>query len=209
MKRVIMVAVLFAGFALAILSLTGSPGQAQGRRDGGSQVPGPGPSPGGDNGLGNNEAKRIQKGLEIAPVPLNFRGKDRNLVGLGSYIVNAQAACNDCHTCPSYAPGHNPFEGGDGQINSVNYLAGGVPFGPNIVSANITPDETGKPAGLTFEEYLQLIRTGEDPDEPGEKLQVMPWPIFRNMNDHDILAIYTYLSAIPHAEPGQCGGPGQ
>ena len=97
---------------------------------------------------------------------------------------------------------------GDGQINATNYLAGGVPFGP-IISANITPDANGKPAGLDFEEYLELIRTGHDPDDPDEILQVMPWPIFRNMTDHDILAIYTYLSSIPHAEPGACTGPGQ
>lgn len=155
-----------------------------------------------------DENKRIKIGLDIAPVPLNFRKKDKDLVGLGSYIVNAQAACADCHSCPTYAPGHNPFQGGDGQINATNYLAGGVPFGP-IISANITPDETGRPAGLTFEEYLQLIRTGHDPDDPDEILQVMPWPIFRNMSDHDILAIYTYLTAIPHAEPGVCSGPGQ
>lgn len=154
------------------------------------------------------EKKRILKGLEIAPVPLNFRERDRDLVGLGSYIVNAQAACADCHTCPTYSPGHNPFQGGDGKINAKNYLAGGVPFGP-VVSANITPDASGKPAGLDFDEYLELIRTGHDPDQPNEILQVMPWPIFRNMNDRDILAIYTYLSSIPHAEPGACSGPGQ
>jgi hypothetical protein len=164
----------------------------------------------GDNagGLGLDELKRVQRGFEIAPVPLDLRLKDRNLVGLGSYIVNAQAACGDCHTCPTYEPGHNPFQGGDGAINTTNYLAGGVPFGP-IISADITPDGTRKPAGLTFEEYLQLIRTGHDPDEPEEVLQVMPWPIFRNMTDRDILAIYTYLTAIPHAEPGSCTGPGQ
>lgn len=155
------------------------------------------------------EKKRIKIGLDIAPVPLNLNNKDEDLVGLGSYIVNAQAACADCHTCPTYAPGHNPFQGGDGQINTTNYLAGGVPFGPGIVSANITPDASGKPAGLDFEEYLQLIRTGRDPDDPDEILQVMPWPIFRNMSDHDILAIYTYLTAIPHAEPGNCTGAGQ
>jgi hypothetical protein len=154
------------------------------------------------------EKKRIQKGLAIAPVPLDFRNRDRDLVGLGSYIVNAQAACADCHSCPTYAPGHNPFTGGDGQINATNYLAGGVAFGP-IISANITPDASGKPAGLDFDEYLELIRTGHDPDDPDEILQVMPWPIFRNMNDRDILAIYTYLTAIPHAEPGTCSGPGQ
>ena len=166
-------------------------------------------STGQNNDTGSKaEKKRVQIGLAIAPVNLNFRNRDRDLVGLGSYIVNAQAACADCHSCPTYAPGHNPFQGGDGQINATNYLAGGVPFGP-IISANITPDADGKPAGLDFDEYLELIRTGHDPDEPGEILQVMPWPIFRNMTDRDILAIYTYLSSIPHAEPGTCAGPGQ
>jgi hypothetical protein len=208
MKRMIMIAVLFSGFALAMLPSATLRTQAQIQRGGLDQATRPNPTPVPGNPP-DPDAQRIQQGLAIAPVPLDFNGRDRNLIGLGSYIVNAQAACNDCHTCPSYAPGHNPFEGGDGQINSLNYLAGGVAFGPGIVSANITPDETGKPAGLTFEQYLHLVRTGEDPDDPDEKLQVMPWPIFRNMTERDIRAIYTYLSAIPHAEPGQCSGPGQ
>ena len=41
---------------------------------------------------------RVRVGFEIAPVPLDVRGKDRALVGLGSYFVNAVASCNDCHT---------------------------------------------------------------------------------------------------------------
>src|SRR4051794_4815650 len=36
-------------------------------------------------------------GLSIAPVSLDLRGKNHELVGLGSYIVNAQGGCNDCH----------------------------------------------------------------------------------------------------------------
>ncbi len=75
----------------------------------------------------------VQTGFRIVPpnIKLNLKGKDIKLVGLGSYIVNAQGGCNDCHTCPSYAPGHNPFPppvgvSGDGQINSANYMAGGV-----------------------------------------------------------------------------------
>jgi hypothetical protein len=28
-------------------------------------------------------------------------------------------------------------------------------------------------------------------------LQVMQWPIFQNMTDRDLLAIYSYLSALP------------
>jgi hypothetical protein len=46
------------------------------------------------------EQVRIQRGFEITPVPLNLGGKDRNLVGLGSYIVNT-SGCIDCHTWES------------------------------------------------------------------------------------------------------------
>lgn len=34
---------------------------------------------------------RIEQGFAIAPVPLNLEGKNRALVGLGSYIVNDRA----------------------------------------------------------------------------------------------------------------------
>ena len=148
---------------------------------------------------GDPETERIIRGFQIAPVHLNLRGKDRNMVGLGSYIVNAQSACSDCHTNPQFTPGHDPYLGEPAQINTARYLAGGRSFGP-VISANITPDEDGKPAGLTFPEFRNLIRTGHDPDDPDEILQVMPWPYFRNMNDHELKAIYAYLSAIPHVD---------
>jgi hypothetical protein len=31
----------------------------------------------------------------------------------------------------------------------------------------------------------------------GALLQIMPWPTFQNMDDHDLRAMYEYLSAIP------------
>ena len=34
----------------------------------------------------------------------------------------------------------------------------------------------------------------------GALLQIMPWPIHRNMTKHDLRAIYEYLSAIPCIE---------
>ena len=153
-----------------------------------------------------HEDSRVRRGFEIAPVPLDLHGKSRSMVGLGSYIVNAQAACVDCHSCPTYA--NSPFDDGEGEFNAKNYLAGGVSFGPEIVSANITPDEDGKPHGLDLDEFIEILRTGAEEDEPGHFLQVMPWPIFRNMTRRDLRAIYEYLSAIPHAEPGDCAGPG-
>lgn len=154
---------------------------------------------------------RVQRGFAITPVKLTFKRKDRDLVGLGSYIVNAQGGCNDCHTCPSYVPGHNPHAGGDGAINAKNYLAGGTPFGPALRSANLTPDpENGLPErGNTFEEFRSLIQTGHDPDPPPHILQVMPWPVYRNMLNIDLRAIYAFLKAIPPADPGVCMTAGE
>jgi hypothetical protein len=146
-------------------------------------------------------ANEVKIGFEIAPVPLNLKHKDRDLVGLGSYIVNAQGGCNDCHTYPNYKDGGNPFFGEPEQINTDHYMAGGRPFGP-VVSRNITPTlTTGRPADLTADEFRELMRTGHDPDNPSYVFQVMPWPIYGKMTDHDLRAIYEYLSAIPHAEP--------
>jgi hypothetical protein len=150
---------------------------------------------------------KIRRGFEIAPVPLNLEHRNRALVGYGSYIVNAQSGCSDCHSCPTYAPGHNPYVGQDTKFNAPTYLAGGVPFGP-FISKNITPDATGKPHGLTFDQFRDAIRTGVDPDDGGI-LQVMPWPFYHNMTDGDLRAVYEYLSAVPHAEPGTCSGAGQ
>jgi hypothetical protein len=82
-------------------------------------------------------------------------------------------------------------------------------FGP-FVSRNLTPDEYGRPAGLTLEELIEVIRTGEDedhlpphvPSEENDLLQVMPWPVYQGMTDRDLRAIYEYLSAIPSLEGG-------
>lgn len=154
-------------------------------------------------GSGDPEADRILRGFQISPVKVTLRNRDRNLVGLGSYLVNAVGGCNDCHTNPSYLPGHDPFMGQPKQVNSAHYLAGGQQFGP-FTSANITPDENGHPAGLTLAQFKNVIRTGHDPDPAahGALLQVMPWPTYQNMTDNDLRAIYEYLRSIPHAEPG-------
>jgi hypothetical protein len=153
-----------------------------------------------DNDWFGVEQRRIAEGFKIAPVPLNLIRKDPQLVGLGSYLVNAAGGCNDCHTNPNFAPGGNPFLGQKKKINTTNYLGGGMAFGP-FVSRNLTP-ENGLPAGHTFAEFKQILRTGKDFDNPGQLLQVMPWPGYQDLSDHDIRAIYEYLRAIPPAPPG-------
>jgi hypothetical protein len=150
-----------------------------------------------NGGPDNGENSRIQIGYEIAPVKLDVTGLNPALVGLGSYIVNAQSSCSECHTWPNFAPGGNPFLGQPEQINTADYLGGGRPFPGGIVSRNLTPDPvTGLPAGLTLDQFMNVIHTGNDP-EGGDLLQIMPWPTFRNMRDRDLEAIYEYLSAVP------------
>ena len=219
-----------------------------------------------DNG-NDNEASLIRIGFAIAPVPLNLEGKNRDLVGLGSFIVNAQADCNGCHTAGgppnfNYANNANPYflnQPLGTKTDPTTYLAGGTPFGqavpssasvggfpggsipssyppdgypidpttgfpyagPVIISRNLTPDKNGRPeGGRTLAEFKEILRNGTDLDKihptcqsdtdrnialgicvpppvDGSKLQVMPWPIFHNMTDHQIEAIYEYLSAIP------------
>ena len=166
---------------------------------------------------------RVRQGFRIAPVPLNLVRKNRALVGLGSYIVNGVGDCNGCHSAgpqTEFTPTGNPylltpaFDGHE-KINPATYLGGGNDFGPfpaptssvHIVSRNLTPDKTGLPlGGDTFLEFRNIIRTGVDPDHlhptlappfNGALLQIMPWPVYRNMTDRDLRAIYEYLSAIP------------
>ena len=150
--------------------------------------------------------RQVKIGFKIAPVPLNLQDKSEVLVGLGSYLVNAVGGCNDCHTNPSFAANGNPFMGQPKKINVAGYLAGGQQFGPGIVSRNLTP-ENGLPAGRTFAQFKQILRTGIDLDKAtpqyGPLLQVMPWPDYQSMSNRDILAIYTYLSAIPAITPAE------
>jgi hypothetical protein len=71
------------------------------------------------SGADDDTESRIQRGFEIAPVPLN-REKKRALVGLGSYLVNAASSCNDCPDAGSktqFATGGNPFFGQSKKIN--------------------------------------------------------------------------------------------
>ena len=109
--------------------------------------------------------------------------------------------------------------------NVKHFLAGGRCFG-FFMSRNITPDDSGKPRGLTEAEFIQVMRQGKDvscsegrnppsyggvPDpvcstpegrgagvsfNPGV-LQTMPWPTYHSMTDTDLKAIYAYLSALP------------
>lgn len=147
-----------------------------------------------------------QLGLQLAPLPLNMRGKSRGVVGYGSYLVNALGECNGCHAVNDYMPGGNPFLGQPAVIDTNAYLRGGRFFGI-ATSASLRPDPTtGLPGNMTYAQFVAAMRHGTDPENPAELLQVMPWPTYRNMADAELNSIYQYLSALPPAPPWNGGG---
>jgi hypothetical protein len=157
----------------------------------------------GRGGSPDNLSREARIGLSITPLPLHLQGKDHELVGLGSYIVNSQGGCNDCHNNGmQYLLGGNPFLGQPKQIDLDGFLRGGaVVFG--VTAPNLLP-ELGTtpplPAGRTYQQFVSEMRTGINPDT-GKLLQVMPWPDFQAMTEQDLRAIYEYLSALPAVPP--------
>src|SRR5580700_10837603 len=160
-----------------------------------------------------------------------------NLAGLGSnplygnpYLdppeqpLNGQLQANTnadtTHGIVTYTPTGVPIY----QYN--HFLAGGRCFG-FFMSRNLTPDDSGKPRGLTEAEFMQVMRQGKDvscdPNRPNPPtyggvvdpvcstpeglgagvsfnpgvLQTMSWPTYHSMTDTDLKAIYAYLSALP------------
>ncbi len=137
-----------------------------------------------DHSASDDETQMIQIGIKVAPVFLNTVGKDPDLVGLGSYIVNVLSDCNGCHTKdPATAflptgnpyllmPPHGPFSGIK-KTNTATYLGGGNDFGEfpspgaiHIFSRNLTPDKSGRAeGGHTLSEFMHIMRTGVDLDK--------------------------------------------
>jgi mono/diheme cytochrome c family protein len=119
-------------------------------------------------------------------------------VGRGSYLVNAIADCNGCHTAPQ--GGLIPMTV---DVNTAAYLAGGVDIGSffglgPVFSRNLTPDpDTG--LFLTEEQFIQAMRFGADFRRPqGKSLRVEPhFPTALRLTLDDLKAIYAYLRVIP------------
>jgi mono/diheme cytochrome c family protein len=175
----------------------------------------PGPFPPLADGDTMNDPNNAQRGLLIpqffssGPAATTFASQfnatvarltpdEQAQVGRGSYLVNAMAACNDCHTAP--AGGLIPMTV---DVNTVAYLAGGVDIGSflgvgPVFSRNLTPDpSTG--LFLTEEQFIQALRFGADfRRPPGSTLRVPPhFPAEYRLTLDDLKAVYAYLRAIP------------
>jgi len=133
-------------------------------------------------GLPGTGKSTIARGAELAPVPLNMKGLNPALVREGSYIVNAQGGCNDCHTA-GYAPS-------GGQVPETQWLLGdstvgfrgpwGTTYAPNLrrVAAKMNEDE--------WVRYVKDLKTRPP----------MPWFTLKQWLEIDLRALYRYIRQI-------------
>jgi mono/diheme cytochrome c family protein len=134
----------------------------------------------------------------------------------GKYLVTI-AVCNDCHT---------PFKMGDnGPEPDMSRMLSGHPAdmtlppppqaaGPWLVSgaatftawsgpwgisytANLTPDKETGLGTWTAQQFMDTIRNGRVQGHGRQLLPPMPWPVYRNMTDSDLRAVFAYLQTIP------------
>ena len=94
------------------------------------------------------------------------------------------ADCGGCHTS-WYTPKNPGLYGGGNPVKR-----GAV----TTLSSNITSDDSGM-AHYDAAFFREVMRTGK---AKGRELNgVMPWVVFRNLNDDDLDALFAYLRALP------------
>lgn len=140
---------------------------------------------------------------------------DKELVKRGEYLVTT-SACHDCHS-PKIMGAHGltldpdrilsghpqdeklpPIQTySDEWIMFNGGLTGFVgPWGISY-AANLTPDDTGT-GSWSFEQFKTAIRKGKFKGLEGSRdlLPPMPWEMYRNFTDDDLIAIFAYLQSI-------------
>jgi mono/diheme cytochrome c family protein len=138
-------------------------------------------------------------------------------VARGKYLVTI-AGCNDCHTPWKAGPkgaepdmsrmlsGHPEslamppapdLPQGPWRVTAAaTNTAWSGPWGVSF-TANLTPDpETGL-GKWTLRNFVDTIRSGRHMGRGRQILPPMPIPMYRQMTDDDLEAIYTYLRTIP------------
>ncbi len=137
------------------------------------------------------------------------------LIKRGQYLTTI-GACHDCHSPKIMTPqGPEPdpsrLLSGHPQGTKIPTIKGNEDWilfsqdltafvGPWGVSyaANLTPDDTGT-GNWTFEQFKTALRKGKYKglENGRDLLPPMPWQMYRNFTDEDMLAIFTYLRSLP------------
>ena len=137
----------------------------------------------------------------------------------GKYLVTT-SGCHDCHT--PWKLGANGLPEPDMSRALSGHPAGvKLPAPPKLsdawnfagsatftafyggwgisYAANLTPDQNTGTGIWTEENFVQALRTGKHMGVASSReiLPPMPWPVYGQMNDADLKAIYAYLRTVP------------
>jgi mono/diheme cytochrome c family protein len=137
----------------------------------------------------------------------------------GKYLVT-MAGCHDCHSpkvfdsgVPEPDPkrllsGHPASEKVPavppgllapnrwGAIANNQFTAWAGPWGVSF-TANLTPDTATGLGSWTEEMFMKAIRSGKHQGEGRPILPPMPWPMYSQMTDEDLRAVFAYLRTLP------------
>lgn len=142
---------------------------------------------------------------------------DAASVERGRYLVSI-AGCHDCHTpfkavANGFEPDMSRALSGHPQdlviatpaqvpqdpwlmVAANTNTAYSGPWGVSF-TANLTPDmETGL-GRWTVRNFVDTIRSGRHMGRGRQILPPMPYPVYRNMTDEDLAAVFRYLQTLP------------
>jgi mono/diheme cytochrome c family protein/cytochrome c5 len=124
---------------------------------------------------------RMARKVQVHVQPIVYK-TDPAVLQRGRYLYTSRG-CVDCH-------------GADGGGRSFVQDAGGLHIrGPNISSATRTAVAAYKP-----EDWVRAIRHGVSPS--GRPLMVMPSEDYNRFTDSDLVALVSYVRALPPAQGG-------
>lgn len=137
-------------------------------------------------------------------------------VARGKYIVST-SACHDCHTPWKVGPngpepdmsralsGHPqdlvmppaptppmPWVMTMGATNTAWAGPWGISY-----TANLTSDAETGIGKWSLRNFKDTIRTGRHFGRGRALLPPMPWPVYRNLTDEDLEAVFAYLQSVP------------
>jgi hypothetical protein len=135
----------------------------------------------------------------------------------GEYLVSV-LGCHDCHTPLKMGPtgpepdmsrmlsGHPetisvskpparleaPWFMAASETNTAHAGPWGIAY-----TANLTPDRNTGLGIWTEDMFMRAIRTGKHMGVSRPINPPMPWPVYRNLTDDDLKAVFAYLRTIP------------
>jgi mono/diheme cytochrome c family protein len=118
------------------------------------------------------------------------------LLARGKYIVEGPAHCFNCHGDPDWSNNGmaRPGTKGEGRVLTPDETQIALPY--RVVAPNITPDRDTGAGTWTDEQFKRALRQGIGHD--GRPLfPAMPYVNFHYASDEDIVAIISYLRALP------------